>query len=189
MSALTCNAIVPAGSWDETDAVDSVLLDFNGRHRRRLAMTGEAGLSFLLDLTRAKTLRNGDGLVLGDGSIVRVKAAPEPLLEISGADLPSLVRIAWHLGNRHLPTQLLGDRLRIRDDHVIAAMAEGLGGKVVHVEDAFDPEGGAYGNGAGANHDHHHHHHHDHDDDNHTGQHPHEHEHGRGHPHGDHGRR
>ncbi|WP_324751373.1 urease accessory protein UreE [Sphingomonas sp. LY54] len=134
-----------------------MVLDFNDRHRRRLTMTGEAGLGFLLDLPRARALRDGDGLVLANGSIVRVSAASEPLIEITAADLPSLVRIAWHLGNRHLPTQLLGDRLRIRRDHVIAAMVEGLGGKVVRVDAAFDPEGGAYAGTDGASRSHHHH--------------------------------
>jgi urease accessory protein len=159
---LTCNEIRPAGTWDEAIARDTVVLDFDGRHRRRFAMTGEAGLAFLLDLPRATALRDGDGLVLRDGAVVRVTAAPERLIEITAPDLAALVRIAWHLGNRHLPTQLLGDRLRIRDDHVIREMVEGLGGGVIAVEAPFDPEGGAFGHGTVRGHDHDHDHQHEH---------------------------
>lgn len=145
---LTASEIRPAGSWDEGMAADRVVLDFDGRHRRRHAMTGSGGLAFLLDLPRAAALRDGDGLVLADGRIVRVNAAPEPLLEIGAADLATLVRVAWHLGNRHLPTQLFADRLRIRHDHVIMEMVKGLGATVAEVEGPFDPEGGAFGQAA-----------------------------------------
>jgi urease accessory protein len=93
---------------------------------------------------------------------VRVRAKPEPLLEIHAHDDGELVRIAWHLGNRHLPVQLLADRIRIRADHVIKDMVEGLGGHVDDIEAPFDPESGAYAGGGG-----HHHHHHDDDHDHH----------------------
>ncbi len=110
-------------------------------------MTGEEGLAFLLDLAGATPIRDGDGLELEDGRIVAVEAAAEPLTEITAADPPHLVRLAWHLGNRHLPTQLNGDRLLIRRDHVIEEMLVKLGATVIHVEAPFDPEGGAYGHG------------------------------------------
>jgi urease accessory protein len=156
---LTCHEIRPAGTWDEASAADTIVLDFDGRRRRRFAMTAEAGLAFLLDLPGTTTLRDGDGLVLRDGAVVRVKAAPERLVEITAPHLAALVRIAWHLGNRHLPTQLLGDRLRIRDDHVIREMIEGLGGTCASIAAPFDPEGGAFGHGAirGPHYDHDHH--------------------------------
>ena len=141
---LVASDVSPAGSWDESMAADQVVLDFNGRHRRRHAMTGSAGLAFLLDLPHAVALHDGDGLRLDDGRIVRVNAAPEPLYEIAAADLATLVRIAWHLGNRHLPTQLLAERLRIRRDHSVVDMVGGLGGKVTAVEAPFNPEGGAF---------------------------------------------
>lgn len=166
--------------WTETPA-DTVVLDFDDRHRRRMAMTGTRGLAFLLDLPTAVALRGGDALVLDDGRLVEVVAAPEPLLEIRGRDPQHLVRLAWHLGNRHLPTQLMAKALRIRRDHVIADMVRGLGGKVVEIEAPFDPEGGAYApaNDSGAahhhghaHHDHAHHHGHAHD------AHAHEHAHG-----------
>src|SRR5258708_2301863 len=132
--------------WTQAPA-DTVVLDFDGRHRRRMAMTGTRGLEFLLDLENAVVLRGGDALVLDDGRLVEVVAAPEPLAEIRGTDPYHLVRVAWHLGNRHLPTQITGKGLRIRRDHVIEAMVKGLGARVIEIEAPFDPEGGAYAGG------------------------------------------
>ena len=129
--------------WSEPPA-DSVVLDFDDRHRRRMAMTGTRGLEFLLDLENAVALRGGDALVLEDGRLVEVVAAPEPLAEIRCNDPQHLVRVAWHLGNRHLPTQIMAKGLRIRRDHVIEAMVQGLGARVIEIEAPFDPEGGAY---------------------------------------------
>jgi urease accessory protein len=132
--------------WKET-AADTVVLGFDDRHRRRMAMTGTRGLEFLLDLENAIALRGGDALVLEDGRLIEVVAAPEPLAEIRGNDPHHLVRVAWHLGNRHLATQIVGKGLRIRRDHVIEAMARGLGARVIEIEAPFDPEGGAYAEG------------------------------------------
>lgn len=140
---------------------DEVLLDFDQRHRRRIAMTGLRGTEFLLDLPRAERLRNGDALVLEDGRRVRVKAAPEALAKIAAPGAGALVRVAWHLGNRHLPVMLATDHLFIRRDHVIEKMVRGLGASVELIEAPFDPEGGAYAGGTG------HHHHHHGDDDHH----------------------
>lgn len=166
--------------WTQSPA-DTVVLDFDDRHRRRMAMTGTRGLEFLLDLENAVALRGGDALVLEDGRLIEVVAAPEPLLEIRGVDPLHLVRIAWHLGNRHLPTQIMGKGLRIRRDHVIEEMVKGLGARVIEIEAPFDPEGGAYA-AAHAPHDGHgptgHHHAHDHHHD-----HAHHHDHRH---HGDH---
>ena len=146
-------SVLPASVWDATEAVDSVLLDFDMRHRRRIVLRTEAGADLLLDLAQAARLRDGDGLVLETGGVVRVRARPEALLEVHAHGAGALARLAWHLGNRHLPVQVLGDRLRIRDDHVIAAMIEGLGAHVDSIEAPFDPEAGAYG---GLDHDHEH---------------------------------
>jgi urease accessory protein len=150
---------MPNGSWDPSRETDRVLIDFDRRHRRRILLATEAGAEVLLDLPQAARLRHGDGLVLDDGGVIRVCAKPEPLLEIHAHDEGELIRIAWHLGNRHLPVQLLGDRIRIRADHVIEEMVEGLGGHVDAIEAPFDPEAGAYAGG--------HHHHHDDVDDGH----------------------
>jgi urease accessory protein len=130
--------------WTTHAAADTVVLDFDDRHRRRMAMTGTRGLEFLLDLENAVALRGGDALVLEDGRLIEVVAAPEPLVEIRGADPLHLVRVAWHLGNRHLPTQIMPKGLRIRRDHVIEAMVTGLGARIIEIEAPFDPEGGAY---------------------------------------------
>ena len=144
-------------------ATEILRLDHDLRTRRRMVFTIAPGNSILLDMPRTVRLRDGDGLELDDGSIVRVEAASEALIEIHAHDLPALVRIAWHLGNRHLPTQLLGDRLRIRHDHVIAEMVAGLGGHAEAIMAPFDPEGGAYAEGAAVPaHGHHHHHDHEH---------------------------
>ena len=123
---------------------DRVILDFDLRHRRRFVFSTETSRKILLDLPEATHVRDGDALVLSDGSLVLVIAEPEPLLEISADDPSLLIRIAWHLGNRHLPTQLMSSALRIRADHVIAEMVRGLGGQVAPVLAPFDPEGGAY---------------------------------------------
>ncbi len=141
---MRATSVLPAGSWDAARATDTVLLEFDLRHRRRLMMHTETGADLLLDLPRTVRLRDGDGLVLESGGVVGVRAKPEPLLEIHAHDPGTLVRIAWHLGNRHLPVQLLPDRIRIRPDHVIAEMVQGLGGHIDSIEAAFDPEAGAY---------------------------------------------
>src|SRR3984893_17767870 len=90
--------------WSEA-AADTVVLDFDDRHRRRMAMTGTRGLEFLLDRKNAVALRGGDALVLEDSRLIEVVAAPEPLIEIRGSDPQHLVRLDWHLGKRHLTTQ------------------------------------------------------------------------------------
>jgi len=170
--------------WTDAPA-DTVVLDFDDRHRRRMAMRGTRGLEFLLDLENAIALRGGDALVLDDGRLIEVVAAPEPLLEIRGIDPQHLVRLGWHLGNRHLPTQIMPKGLRIRRDHVIEAMVKGLGARVVEIEAPFDPEGGAYAHAVHdhATHDHGHDHHH-HGDHHHHDEHcDHEHHHGHSHAH------
>ena len=135
--------------WTEPPA-DTVVLDFDDRHRRRMMMTGTRGLEFLLDLEHAVALRGGDALVLDDDRLVEVVAAAEPLVEIRCNDPQHLVRVAWHLGNRHLPTQITARGLRIRRDHVIEAMVKGLGARIIEIEAPFDPEGGAYAGGGHA---------------------------------------
>lgn len=192
--------VKPQQSWTGTPA-DTVVLDFDDRHRRRMAMQGTRGLEFLLDLENAAALRSGDALVLEDGRLVEVVAVPEPLLEIKGADPYHLIRLAWHLGNRHLPTQIMPKALRIRRDHVIEAMVRGLGARVIEIEAPFDPEGGAYAgiahghahdmqahdhraqNGRGHDHDHGHHHDHGHDHHDEHGHHGHHHGHSHAHDH------
>ena len=133
-----------AGQWDNGAAIDRVVLDASERHRRRVMLTGERGTKLLLDLPHATALKDGDGLVLDDGAVVRVIGKPEPLLEIAAPNAIELARLAWHLGNRHADVQVVGDRLRIRRDHVLAQMLERLGAQVTEIEAPFDPETGAY---------------------------------------------
>jgi urease accessory protein len=151
--------ILPAGSWDTTQEVDRVLIDYDRRFRRRIVLPTVLGGDVLIDLSQAVRLRDGDGLQV-DSGVVRVCAQTEHLMEIHAHDGSDLIRIAWHLGNRHLPVQLLSDRIRIRTDHVIGAMVEGLGGHVETIQARFDPEAGAYSGGR--------HHHGDDDDHPHT---------------------
>ena len=108
--------VLRAGHWPTTERADTVTLLFDDRYRRRLRMLGDGGLDFLLDL-----------------------------VEVRGRDAAAFARIAWHLGNRHLPAQITADRILIRDDHVIVDMLKGLGAEVCKVKAPFDPEGGAYG--------------------------------------------
>lgn len=203
---IRATTVLPRGHWPEDHAAaavaDTVVLDFDDRHRRRIAMTGTGGLAFLLDLDEAVALRGGDGLVLDDGRVVEVVAAPEALIEVRGRTPGDLVRLAWHIGNRHLSAQVMSNALRLRGDHVIEDMLRGLGAAVVAIEAPFDPEGGAY---AGAGHgtvDHHKHgdgpkddrkKHGKHDHDEKAGKHDHKHDkhdhkaekHGHDHRHGD----
>jgi urease accessory protein len=149
MTVRRATKVIAAERWDVANAVDSITLDADQRHRRRVVLTGERGTVFLLDLPRATALRNGDGLVLDDDSIVRVAGKPEPLLEIAAASAHDLARLAWHLGNRHTDVQIVGERLRIRRDHVLEDMLRGLGANLTPIEAPFEPEPGAY-----AHHDH-----------------------------------
>jgi urease accessory protein len=136
--------VLPSGTWPADAAIDRLVLTYDERHRRRLRYIAEGGTTFLLDLTRAAVLRSGDGLRLEDGRIVRVEAAPEELVEITTPDAATLIRLAWHIGNRHLPAQLEPSRILIREDAVIVHMLVGLGATVRSVLAPFSPETGAY---------------------------------------------
>ncbi|MHB8886183.1 MAG: urease accessory protein UreE [Methylovirgula sp.] len=167
-------AVVPRDQMQARACVARVRLDHDHRHRRRLVLTTSEGESVLLDLPSAAHLRGGEGLLLDDGDIVAIEAVPEKLLEITAPDQAALLRIAWHLGNRHLPTDLAGHVLRIREDHVLEEMVRGLGGTFAHIEAPFDPEGGAYA--TAAHHDHDHDHDHARRDHVHSHDHPHRHD-------------
>jgi urease accessory protein len=178
---ITASRILAAGTWSGTPA-DTLVLDRDDRHRRRLVMRCVGKTVFLLDLKEARVLKDGDALELADGRLILVKSVPERLIEITAASPLELARIAWHLGNRHLPTQFDGGLILIREDHVIEEMLKGLGVEIRRVLKAFDPESGAYGQ-TGA-HDHGHDHDHDHDHGHsHDHDHDHDHDHGHGHEH------
>jgi len=156
----------PAGHWPKEKAAGTLTLDFDARHRRRIRFTTDQGEDVLLDLPKTVAMADGDGLQLDDGTWLRITAAPESLVEIRHEDRHQLMRLAWHLGNRHLPTEIREGVLRIRPDHVIEEMLRGFGAALEKIQDAFQPEGGAYGgsHNHSHSHDHHDHHHHDHDD-------------------------
>jgi urease accessory protein len=143
---------IVAGRWDHTHELDRLHLDYDQRHRRRGIMKTEGGREILLDLSQAVILREGDALQTEEGTLIRVCAQAEAVLDIT-APPGLLLRIAWHLGNRHLPVQCLENGLRCRADHVIAEMLLHLGAEIVACEAPFDPEPGAY---AAPSHAHHH---------------------------------
>ena|SRR5215475_1850470 len=154
-----------AGHWPKERAAGTLTLDFDARHRRRIRLTTDQGEEILLDLPKTVAMADGDGLQLGDGTWLLIAAACESLVEVRHKNRLQLMRLAWHLGNRHLPTEIREDSLRIRPDHVIEEMLQGFGAELENIRAAFQPEGGAYG--ASHNHDHHddhRHHHHDHGD-------------------------
>ena len=143
----------PAGHWPKEQAAGIVTLDFDARHRRRIRLTTDEGEDILLDLPKAVAMADGDALQLEDGRLLRVQAAAELVVEVRHRDPNQLMRIAWHLGNRHLPTEIRNEVLRVRPDHVIEAMLHGFGADLTNVQAPFQPEGGAYsGHGQGHGH-------------------------------------
>src|SRR5215472_2419571 len=160
----------PAGHWPEEKAVGTLTLDFDARHRRRIRLTTDRGDDVLLDLPNTVAMADGDGLQLDDGTWLKIKAAAESLVAVRHKDPHHLVRLAWHLGNRHLPTEIRDNSLRIRPDHVIEEMLHGFGAELEKVEAPFQPEGGAYGRS-------HDHGHNDHDHEGHAGHADNEHQH------------
>ncbi len=121
-----------------------VSLDYDGRFLRRKMLATDDGEAFLVDLAQTLSLDHGGVLILEDGRKVEVIAAPEQLLEVTGGNL---LRLAWHIGNRHTPCQIEQDRLLIQRDHVIRDMLGKLGATTREVVEPFTPEGGAYGHG------------------------------------------
>ena len=132
------------GSWPEHKAYASITLEFDARHRRRLRLDLDNGEEVLLDLNKAVAMRGGDGLLMENGQWIKVIAASEPVLKISTKDRGLFVRLAWHLGNRHVAADIRDDSIVIKPDHVLKEMLEGLGAVVEEISDPFQPEGGAY---------------------------------------------
>jgi urease accessory protein len=182
---LRATAVVRKPAVKPDRVTDTVTLDHEDRHRRRAALKGEGGLDFLLDLDKAAVLNDGDAVKLEDGRLVQVKAAAQPLLEIRAENLLRLMRIAWHIGNRHTPAEIAADAIYIEEDHVLAEMVRGQGGTATPVTRPFQPERGAYEHDC--EHDHHGHGHaHDHrggHDLHHDHGHDHHHDHGHSHDH------
>ena len=129
---------------------DTISLTYDARFLRRKVLEAASGLRFLVDLPHTTSLNHGDAFELDDGRLIGVVAAKEDLLEIRG----DLVRLAWHIGNRHMPCQIEAERLLIQRDHVIRDMLETLGAALKEVSEPFTPEGGAYGHGRTHSHAH-----------------------------------
>jgi len=147
---ITANKIL--ADFDTAD--DTITLDETDRHRRRMKMTSDGGIEFLLELEQARLLLSGEGILLNDGRIIGIVAAPEALYRVHGRSAKHLLQLAWQIGNRHLPAEISKEHILIRRDHVIRDMLEGLGAQVEEINASFNPEGGAYGDKRG----HHHHH-------------------------------
>jgi urease accessory protein len=163
--------IVAAGADDGKSIIDTVILTPEQRRAPRGSVMGVKGTRCTFDLAQPVALRAGDLLVLDDGNLIEVVAEPEPLIEARAKDLTALARLAWHLGDRHVPVQLFPNRLRVRRDAAIEALLARRGAKSVAIEAPFDPEGGAY---LAATHGHHHDHHDHHDHDHHDHDHHHD---------------
>jgi urease accessory protein len=179
--------VISGGARGEAHVIDSVLLAADARQVQHEELTTLNGLRLALALAHPVRLRMGDALRLEDGRLVEVVTEPEQLIELRAPDLTALARLAWWLGDRHVPVQILSNRLRVRHEPGLEAQLAGLGVRMTRIEAPFDPEGGAYrapdthrGHGHDHHeHDHHEHHHHGHHDDGH-------HHHGPGCDHPDH---
>jgi urease accessory protein len=160
-------SVLAAADRRDRPVIDTVILDYAQRSAQKITVTGVKGGAFEIDLRQPARLRTDDVLVLEDGGLVEVVAAPEPLIEARAKDLAVLSRLAWHLGDRHVPVQVLPNRIRARREPAVEALLTSLGAKVAMIEAPFEPEGGAYASSHGHEHDHghahdHHGHHHDH---------------------------
>ena len=149
-------SVVAAADRHDRPVVDTVILDYAQRSAQKITVTGVKGGAFEIDLRQPARLRTDDVLVLEDGGLVEVVAAPEPLIEARAKDLAALSRLAWHLGDRHVPVQVLPNRIRARREPAVEALLTSLGAKVAMIEAPFEPEGGAYAASHGHDHDHHH---------------------------------
>ena len=191
---LTANKLMPQGRGLAPVLVKraaTIELDWDVRQKSRFDTTDSQGRRIGVFLPRGTAVRGGDILVVEDGSLVRVIAAPQTVLRITHCTAHGtpfdLVRAAYHLGNRHVPIELQPDHLKIEPDHVLADMLRAMHLIVNEVQESFEPEGGAYG-GHVTNDGHSHHHHghahgggHDHDHAHARSGHDHEHSHEHGH--------
>jgi urease accessory protein len=178
---LACSKLIAGGKGLASvllKRASSVSLDWDVRQKSRFETTDSLGRTLGVFLSRGTVIRGGDVLVAEDGSLIQVNAAPQEVLRITACTVHGspfdLTRAAYHLGNRHVPIELKPDHLKIEPDHVLAEMLRAMHMTVHTVQEAFEPEGGAY---SSAGHSHGHDHaHHDHGHD-----HGHNHEHGHDH--------
>ncbi|CAN7509982.1 urease accessory protein UreE [Bosea sp. LjRoot237] len=170
-------SVVRKAAVKQDRVVETLTLDHEDRNRRRVALKGDGGRDILLDLDKPTALGDGDAVKLEDGSLVLIKAAAQKLIEITAENPLRLMRVAWHIGNRHTPAEITNDAIYIEHDHVLAEMVRGQGCTMSEIERPFQPERGAYDHDhADCGHDHGHAHH----------DHGHEHGHDQGHSHAGH---
>ena len=159
-------AVLAASHRLDRPVVDTVILDYAQRSAQKVMVTGIKGCSVTIDMDEPVRLRTDDLLLLDDGTLVEVVAAPEPLIEARLAEVAALARLAWHLGDRHVPVQVLANRIRAQRDPAIETLLKSLGAKLTTIEAPFEPEGGAHASSHAQahdhDHDHAHGHHHDH---------------------------
>jgi urease accessory protein len=174
---LACSKLIAGGKGLASvllKRASSVSLDWDVRQKSRFETTDSLGRTLGVFLSRGSVIRGGDVLVAEDGSLIQVNAAPQEVLRITACSIHGtpfdLTRAAYHLGNRHVPIELKPDHLKIEHDHVLAEMLRAMHMTVHKVNEAFEPEGGAYSSGG-------HHHGHDH------AHHDHGHDHEYGHDH------
>jgi urease accessory protein len=166
------SSVIAAAHRHDRPIADTVILDYEQRSAQKVSVTGAKGTAIDIELHQPVRLRTDDLLVLDDGTLVEVVAAPEPLIEARASDLARLSRLAWHLGDRHIPVQVLTNRVRVKREAAVEALLTALGAKVTMIDAPFEPEGGAYALSQAhdhESHDHedcgghtHGHHHHDH---------------------------
>lgn len=159
------------GGW--SGGADCVVLTYDQRFLRRRKLHTQDGAPFLVDLAQTTSVNQGDAFELDDGKLVEVIAAQEDLLEVRG----DLIRLAWHIGNRHTPAQIEPSRILIQRDHVLKEMLATLGASLSDINEPFTPEGGAYGHGRTHSHGH------GHDEGGHGADHSHSATHAHGHSH------
>jgi urease accessory protein len=155
--------VLAASQRRDEPITDMLLLNLDQRRSHSGHVFTGSGMCIELDLEAPIWLRTDDALVLEDGRLIEIVAEAEPLLEVRATDLAALARIAWVLGDRHVPVQILGNRLRLRRDPTVRVLLLDLSTKVTEIEAPFDPEGGAYSaapddHGHGHDHDHQHDH-------------------------------
>ncbi len=124
---------------------DRAILPFDARCKSRLLVTLESGERVALVVERGRLLRGGDRLRLDADREIEIVAADEALIEACSDDPLVIAKAAYHLGNRHVAVQVMPNRLRFLDDHVLAQMVAGLGLSATRIVAPFEPEGGAYG--------------------------------------------
>jgi urease accessory protein len=141
---IRASAIIRQGQVDLDRIIDVITLDHGDRHRRRVSLRADGGTDFLLDLSKADVLNDGDAIELETGWLVEVRASVEKLVEIRARNSLELLTLAWHIGNRHVPAEIRLDAIYILYDHVLIDMLNAHGATTMIVERAFSPVRGAY---------------------------------------------